>query len=208
MPGQSVELAIVDLAIAAAAVAAAAARRPWRAIGVAGPPWTWVLVWALLPLWWSLDRQLGVAVLPPLSGAALLVLMAGWRLTVLSCVPIGIVAVLAGPLQAHEALHRMVWLGIVPASAAWCVGALVRRWLPRHVGIYVFGRGFIGSGVAVWIAGTVGAALAVPGVADAALARLLMALGEAGITGAVITLLVAHRPEELATYSSRVYLSE
>ena len=35
-----------------------------------------------------------------------------------------------------------------------------------------------------------------------------MALGEATITGAVVTLLVAHQPEALTTYSDRLYLTD
>jgi len=209
LPRWGVESAIVDLAIATIAVTTAIARRPWRAIAATGPPWAWVLVSALLPLWWSIDHQLAVAVLPPLSGAALLVLMAGWPLAVLLCVPIALITVFGGPLDAYDALHRAVWLGIVPATVALAVGGVVRRWLPLHVGVYVFVRGFIGSGVAVWLAGTLDAALAAaPTAADAGVARLLMALGEATISGAVVTLLVAHRPEALATYSDRLYLAE
>jgi len=59
------------------------------------------------------------------------------------------------------------------------------------------------------LAGALGAALAAsPTAADTGIARLLMALAEAAITGAVVTLLVAQRPEALATYSDRVYLVE
>jgi uncharacterized membrane protein len=121
----------------------------------------------------------------------------------------GLIAVLGGPLDGHDALHRAVWLGIVPATLALAIGAGVRRWLPLHVGVYVFAGGFLGSGVAVWLAGTLGAALAAsPAPADANAARVLMSLGEAGITGAVVTLLVAHRPDALATYSDRSYLAK
>jgi uncharacterized membrane protein len=209
LPRWSVDLALVDVAIATLAITTAIARRPWRAIDEAGPPWSWVAAWALLPLLWSMDRQLGVAVLPSLSGAALLVLMTGWPLAVLACVPIGLIALLGGPLDAHEALHRAVWLGIVPATVALAVSAMVRRWLPLHVGVYVFAGAFFGSGVAVWLAGTIGAALAAaPAAPDAGVARVLMALGEAAITGAVVTLLVAQRPEALATYSDRSYFAQ
>ena len=209
LPRNVVDVALVDPAIAIVAIATAVARRPWRAIQRAGPPWSWVVAWALLPLLWSLDRQLGIAALPPLSGIALLVLMTGWPLAVLACVPMGVIAVLGGPLDAADALHRVVWLGIVPATLALAIGTVVRRWLPLHVGVYVFAGGFIGTGVAVWLAGTLGAALgATPAVADANVARVLMSLGEAAITGALITLLVAHRPEALATYSDRVYLAD
>lgn len=209
LPQRGVDLALVDLAIATAAMTTAIALRPWRAIDESGPSWSWVMLWTLLPLLWSMDRQLGIAALPPLSCAALMVLMTGWPLAVLACVPIALIAVLGGPLDAHEALHRAVWLGIVPATVALAGGAVVRRWLPLHVGVYVLAGGFVGSGVAVWLAGTLGAALAAsPAAADAGVARVLMALGEAAITGAVVTLLVAQRPEALATYSDRLYLAE
>jgi uncharacterized membrane protein len=207
LPRHGVDLALFDLSIATVAVTAAIARQPWRAIPRAGPPWAWVMVWAVLPLWWSIDRQLGIAVLPSLSGAALLVLMTGWPLAVVACVPIGLIAVLGGPLDAHEALHRAVWLGIVPATLTLAIGAGVRRWLPLHVGVYVFAGAFVGSGIALWLAGTLGTALAVsPPVGDANVARVLTSFGEAAITCAVVTLLVAHRPEALATYSDRMYL--
>jgi uncharacterized membrane protein len=135
--------------------------------------------------------------------------MTGWPLAVLACVPMGLIAVFGGPLDAHDALHRAVWLGIVPATLALAIGGVVRRWLPSHVGVYVFVGGFVGSGVTVWLAGTLGAALAAaPSAADANVARVLMSLGEAAITGAAVTLLVAHQPEALATYSDRLYLAE
>ena len=83
----------------------------------------------------------------------------------------------------------------------------MRRWLPLHVAVYVFAWAFVGTGVAVWLAGTLGAALtAAPPVVDADVARVLMSFGEASITGAVVTLLVAHWPESLASYSDRPYL--
>ena len=202
------ESVIVDLAIGTIAVTTAIARRPWRAIAATGPPWAWVLVSALLPLWWSIDHQLGVAVLPPLSGAALLVLMAGWPLAVLLCVPIALITVFGGPLDAYDALHRAVWLGIVPATVALAVGGVVRRcalarwrlcvcpWVYRVRCRCMAGRR------ARCCAGCR------TGDCRAGIARLLMALGEATITGAVVTLLVAHRPEALATYSDRLYLAE
>jgi len=197
----------VDLGIVMLALAMAIALQPWRALGSSGPPWPWVIAWALLPLLWSLDRQLGVAALPLLSGAALLVLMTGWPLAVLACVPMAIVAAVCGPLDVAQALHRAVWLGIVPATAALALGTAARRWLPHHVAVYVMGRGFFGTGVAMLASGLGGAGIAhVPG-ADAWVAQGLLALAEASITGGLVAAMVAQRPAWLATYSDRLYLA-
>jgi len=74
--------AALDAALAAFAVGAALAVRPWRMVYGTGPPWVWVVAWATLPVLWCLDRQLGVALPPPLSGAALLVLLTMGAVTV------------------------------------------------------------------------------------------------------------------------------
>ncbi|HET7528532.1 MAG TPA: hypothetical protein VFK10_21510 [Burkholderiaceae bacterium] len=199
--------AAVELALATLALTMATALRPWRALGVDGPPWPWVIAWAVLPLLWSLDRQLGVALLPPLSGAALLVLMTGWPLAVLACVPMAIVATLCGPLDAAAALHRAVWLGIVPATVALGLGTALRQWLPRHVAVYVMSRGFFCAGLAAMLAGVLGGAgIACMPDADAWVARALMALAEASITGGLVAVMVVQRPALLATYSDRLYL--
>jgi len=129
---RTMPFAALDAALAAFAVGAALAVRPWRMVYGTGPPWVWVVAWATLPVLWCLDRQLGVALPPPLSGAALLVLLTGWPLAVLACVPMAILMGVCGALDALDALHRMVWLGIVPATAALALGAATRRWLRRH----------------------------------------------------------------------------
>lgn len=191
----------LDFVLAAVVVSIAAALRPWRLIP-GGPPWPWVLFAAMLPWWWSLDLPTGVGLLPPLSGAALLVLMAGWPLAVLAMVPIALLAALGGELEAAQALHRAVWLGIVPATIALGVGAAARRWLPRHLCAYVVARGFVAGGITVFVAGAFGA----PPAGDGWTALALLALGEAGVTGAVATALVVWQPRLLATYSDRLYL--
>src|SRR5262245_29457895 len=86
------DVALIDGVVVALASTLAISLRPWRTVDPAGPPWEWVIAWATLPLLWSLDRQLGVSLLPPLSGAALLVLLTGWPLAVLACVPMALLA--------------------------------------------------------------------------------------------------------------------
>jgi uncharacterized membrane protein len=199
---------LVSVAIVGVALAIALWLRPWRALDRRGPPWPWLAVWMAIPFAWSLDRIAGVVTVPLLSLAPLLVLLAGWPLTVLALLAAAPLAMLAGALDWAEALLRLVWLGILPATLALGLGALSRRWLPRHLAVYILGRGYFATLLA-----TAGCALVAPlfghgalGEADQLLAKVMTSLGEASISGLLTAGLVAFRPRVLATYADRLYL--
>jgi uncharacterized membrane protein len=200
----------LDLTIAALALAVALALRPWRGVGPGGPPWPWLAWWASLPLLWGADRYAAIPVLQPLSGAGLLVLMAGWPLAVLALVPVALLTGWLGDLGWVETLHRGVWLGLVPASLVMTLGAAIRRWLPQHLFVYILGRGFFATAAAGMLAGALSVALhGVPAglrVEDVLLARWLTAWGDAFLAGMMVAIFVAFRPEWLATYTDRLYL--
>lgn len=197
----------IDLCLAFAAVAAALWLRPWRALPRSGPPWPWLLMWALLPLFWGIDRYADMPFAQPMSGLALLTLMAGWPLAILALVPAALVTMVAGDLPFVEALHRLVWLGAVPATLVLVIGALLRRWLPHHLFVYILGRGFLGALLACAFAGWLALSLQVPAASgEYYIARWLTAFGEAFLTGMFASILVACRPQWLATYADRLYL--
>lgn len=200
----------LDLSLALAAAAVALALKPWRVAASAPPAWPALACWAAMPLLWSLDRVAGTPLLQPLSGAGLLLLMLGWPLTVLALLPVLAVVALLSGLGPAEALHRTVWLGLVPATLALALGAAVRRWLPRHLFVYILGRGFFGTALSVALAGIAAALLfGVPAglsLPDVMLARGLTAFGDAFITGMLVAIFVAFRPHWLATYADRIYL--
>ncbi len=197
---------LIDLCLAALAVGVALWLRPWRAVPPGGPPWPWWLLWALLPLFWGLDRHAS-ALAPPMSFAPLFTLMAGWPLAMLGLVPVALVTLLAGDLTGAGALHRLVWLGAVPGSLSLAFGAALRRWLPHHLFVYILGRGFLGTLLAGLLAGWGALALQGQAVGGAFyVARALAAFGEAFLTGMVVAVLVAFRPQWLATYTDRLYL--
>ena len=206
--------ALVSGCTVAAAAGVALWLRPWRCLGPHGPPWPWIVVWAVLPLLWALDRQSGVPVVLPMSGAALLVLLAGWPLAVIALLPVAAITVLAGPVGLAgwiDGLLRLMWLGVVPATFVLAIGWMLRRWLPGHLFVYILGRGYFGTLAACALAGLASLALqpAPPGVLvnDLIVARVLLALGEASLTGAVVAALAAWRPQWLATYSDLLYLT-
>jgi uncharacterized membrane protein len=176
----------------------------------------------LLPLVWSVGGVVGasqasegspasapIAVLQPLSGSCLLMLMLGWPGAVLMLVPMGLGLLITG-LAPDEALHRAVWLGVAPATLALLMGAGLRRWLPNHLFIYILGRGFFITALAAGLAGAASSLLhgLPPGLdaSDLMLARGLTASGDAFITGMLVAIFVAFRPHWLATYSDRLYL--
>ncbi len=200
----------VEALLAFVAAVAALALRPWRMLPAQGPPWAWIAWWALLPWLWSADRLAHSVVLQPPSGASLLVLMAGWPLAVLALFGSALAGVALGPLTAAEALHRLVWLGLVPATLALALGAAVRRWLPNHVFVYILARGFfatlLATAAAGWLALWRTGAFAGLSDGDLALARWLTAWGEAIVTGMLVAIFVAFRPHWLATYSDALYL--
>jgi len=204
MPG------LLDTLLAAAALAVALALRPWRGLPAGGPPWPWLGWWALLPALWSADRLFAMPVVQPLSGACLLMLMAGWPLAVLAMLPVAVITTLASGMDAAEGLHRLVWLGIAPATLGMAIGAALRRWLPQHLFVYILGRGFLATVLAGALAGSLAAALdadpAGLGSADVALARWLVAWADGWLSGTVVAIFVAFRPAWLATYTDRLYL--
>lgn len=204
-------MAIVDLMLAAAALAAALALRPWRALADAGPPWPWLAWMVAMPALWAADRAAGMPLAQPLSGACLLMLMAGWPLAMLALLPVAALTALLAGLDGAEALQRAVWLGVVPATIAMALGAAIRRWLPRQLFVYIFGRGFFATAVAGSAAGALAAVLhgTPPGVpaGDLMLARFLAAWGDAFLAGMIAAIFVAFRPQWLATWADRIWLA-
>lgn len=203
-------MAWLDLMLALVATALALGLRPWRALPPGGPPWPWLAWWAVLPLLWGADRYAQVPLVQPLSGACLLMLMAGWPLAVLALLPVALVVTLLAGLDPAAGLHRLVWLGLVPATLALALGAGVRRWLPQHLFVYILGRGFFATAIAGSAAGMLSVAMhGTPGGlqdSDLMLARFLAAWGDAFLAGMVVAIFVALRPQWLATFADRLYL--
>lgn len=199
----------LDLSLAVAALAAALVLRPWRAVP-GGPPWPWLAWAALLPALWGVDRLVAMAVVQPLSGACLLVLLMGWPLAMITLVPVALLVLAVSGLDAWAVLHRAVWLGVVPGTLALAWGAALRRWLPHHLFVYILGRAFIGTALCTAAAGALSSWLhGAPGgtsEGDLMLGRWLAAWGDAWLCGMIGAIFVAFRPHWLATYTDRLYL--
>jgi uncharacterized membrane protein len=163
-------------------------------------PWLWALPW--------LHRM---PVHLQLSGACLIGLALGWPLAVpMLCVVTLVVGVVA-PVDWQQQLDMLVWLGIVPVTLSFGLGMALRRWGWRNLFVYILGRAFLGTAVCVFLSGALaqwtGHSLTTTVDPDLALvARWLIAWGDAVLTGMVVAVCVAFRPQWLATWSDRLYL--
>lgn len=206
---------LLDALLLVLSVSVALALRPWHGFtgrNAASAPWPWFALWACLPLLWSTDLLVRAPLLQPLSAAPLLALMAGWPLAMLALPPAALIALTATGMSFDEALHRAVWLGAVPGTLALGIGLAVRRLLPMQLFVYILGRAFLGTWIALTLTGALalwarsGMALADNG--DLMLARFLAASAEAALTGMLVSIFVAYRPQWLATWSDRLYLAQ
>jgi uncharacterized membrane protein len=198
-------------ALVLAASAVALAFRPWAVLvdgSALRAPWLAALV--LVPLLWAAQFLLPPEFPATLSGACLLVLMFGWPLAILTLCAVALAGAWLGGGDFARALDLAAWSGAVPATAALAIGMATRRWLPRHLFVYILARAFVGTALATVLAAALRAWLegGTAGPAASAIfpAAWLIAWGEAFLTGALTAIFVAFRPQWLLTYSDERYL--
>jgi len=184
--------------------------RPWRLLAGATRLTPLLAALTLLPWLWALPSLHKMPLQLQGSGACLLVLMLGWPLAVPVLCVVGVLAALISPMGWDTALDLTVWLGLVPATLALGFGLAVRRWIGPHLFVYILGRAFLGTVVCMFAAGVLGqwAGHSLPGVDDelSLVAHWLIAWGDAFLTGLFTAILVAFKPEWLATWSDQLYL--
>ena len=216
---------LLELSLALTALILALLLRPWRQLlsrrplvtqssGDASGLWTPLLATlVVLPWMWALPTLHQMPLQLQWSGACLVLLMLGWPLAVLTLLAVGVITWLLSPsLSVPATLALTVWHGLVPATLAMGWGALLRRFLGTKVFVYLFGRGFFGTVVCLFIAGLLAQAAGeqLPGVQQelGKSARWLMAWGDAVVTGMLTAVFVAYRPQWLATWSDDLYLHQ
>ncbi len=212
----------LEACLIAVALAISLWLRPWRmlsrqALEKDGPSEPSPLVTPLLatlvvlPWLWALPTLHRMPLQLQWSGACLVMLMLGWPLAIPALVAVGgIAAVLSPSLDWADAVGTIAWQGVVPASLALALGAVIRRLIGTQPFVYVLGRAFLGTAVCLFLANVLGqwSGHSLPGVeGDLSLvARWLMAWGDAFVTGMLTAIFVAFKPEWLATWSDRLYL--
>ena len=205
------EPVLAELATASAVLGLSLFFRPWRILLRAPALLTPLLATlVVLPWLWALPALHHSPLQLQWSGAVLVLLMLGWPLAIPVLLAVAAIAWAISPLGAQPALSMAIWLGIVPASLAVGLGALLRRWLPDHPFVYILGRGVLGAVVCLFLSALLAQqfAPALPGVPEGLgnVARWLMAWGDAFVTGMLTAIFVAFKPEWLLTWSDTRYL--
>ncbi|MGD9774915.1 hypothetical protein [Diaphorobacter sp.] len=203
--------ALVDASVLAIALAIALWLRPWRLLrgGALLSPVLATLV--VLPWLWALPQLHTMPLQLRISGACMVLLMLGWPLAVPTLILVALVAgVLGGSPTPDAILGMALWQGVLPATLALGLGALLRRLTGEHLFVYVLGRGFLGTAVCLFATGALAqwTGQLLPGVDEglSMVARWLMAWGDAFMTGMLTAIFVAFKPHWLATWSDKLYL--
>lgn len=204
-----------EIVLLALAWAATLAVRPWRLLtrydGQLPPLVTpFLACLTLLPWLWSIP---GLAALPlPLhwSGAPLVTLLLGWPLAVPVITLAGLSTIFTTGATPAHALAVTVWSGLLPATLMLLLGHGVRKAFGPQPLAYMLGRAFlVPMGILAGCGFTAAAlthGLQGPTSELTRVAVLLLALGEASWSCAIVSLLLAYRPEWLATWSDAGYL--
>jgi hypothetical protein len=199
----------LELVALALAWAAALAVRPWRLLrpheGQVRLATPLLASLTVLPWLWAWP---GLAALPlPLhwSAAPLVVLLLGWPLALPVITFAGLSTMVSVGATLPHALSLTVWSGLLPATAVLALGHLVRLALGTNPVAYMLGRAFFVPMLALagcaLLSGACGHGLGGPQRNLECVAIALLALGEASWTCALVSLLVAWRPQWLATWS-------
>jgi uncharacterized membrane protein len=194
-------------------VAFAAWRSDWSRAGENEPVHVFLATLAALVALWSLRGAVHAGLAFHLLGTAGLALATGpARALVGGAALVVAVALLRGAGLGNAA---WVWLTLVaiPVATVTAVLRATQRWLPPNFFVYVFVVAFFGAalahaagGVAATLVATLAGAGAGP-VADDVPVLLVLAFGEATLTGMLVTLAVVYRPAWVATFDDRRYLA-
>jgi uncharacterized membrane protein len=205
----------IEILLLAVAWAATLTVRPWRQLrrhdGHPPPLATPFLACVtILPWLWSFP---GLAALPlPLhwSGAPLVALLVGWPLTIPVVTLAGLSTMLTTGATLGHAITLTVWSGVLPATLVLLLGHGVRKAFGANPVAYMVGRAFLVPMVTLaacgFSAALLGDGLNGPTAQLQRIAIALLAMGEASWSCALVSLLVAYRPQWLATWSDPMYL--
>jgi len=192
----------------------AARKAPWKALTAPGALSAWWIFVIALPLLWRFEVPVAAGVTLHLLGMPLFVLMFGAQLAIPG---------LAISVAAYTAIHDGLWanlgmnlllLAILPAYCAEAVMRITRRFFPHHIFVYLLGNGFFGAMAMLSAIGltSLGAnalwVMHAPAGGDAVAYMLLLAWGEAFLTGFLLTIFTVYRPQWVMTFDDDVYLRD
>jgi uncharacterized membrane protein len=145
-----------------------------------------------------------------LLGATALCLMFGWQFALMAVSLVLVITTWQGPAGWEAFAVNALVMGAVPVLFTRLMLYACQRWLPHNFFIYVFINAFLTGALSMLLCGY--AASAVLAMADYMPASSylqvipLLMFGEAFLNGMLMILLVAYKPQWVATFHDRWYL--
>ena len=200
----------LEVSLLILAVCVALVLRPWRMLvsGDLVSPLMGSLV--VLPWIWAVPRLQTMPLPLQLSGACAVTLMLGWPMAILVLTTVAVLSGLIASAEPHVLASQLFWHGVLPATLALCMGAAIRRWAGNQVFVYILGRAFAGTIACTFAAQVLAqwAGYELPNIGPGLtmVSHWLLAWGDGFVTGLLAAILVAYRPQWLATWSDALYL--
>lgn len=173
----------------------------------------WLGAIVAIALVWSLPMQAPAGLGLGLLGSALFALLFGRALAMLGLTAAAALATLLAGGNWFDLGTASVLLALLPAWLATALQRRIERWLPHNVFVFIIGNGlFVSLATTVAASGAVLAvtALAQPApqqlLADHLAYVLLLAWGEALLSGMLFSALVIFAPRAVRTYDLDLYL--
>ncbi|MFC5498921.1 hypothetical protein ACFPOE_15335 [Caenimonas terrae] len=203
-----------ELVLLACALTASLALRPWRMLapGTDGAPLAtpFLATLTIVPWLWAWPAATALPIPLQWSAAPLAVLMLGWPLAVPLLLAAGLSTMLTVHASLAAALSTTLWSGLLPATLVLLLGHAARKAFGTHPAAYLLARAYAVPLLALFACALGAGAGGGPSLGAEPEMRTvvagLLAMAEAAWTCAVATLLVACRPQWLATWSDGLYL--
>jgi len=212
-------------ALTLAALAWAASRHPWPLLRRNALQNAWLGALVLLALLWTVRAVVTGGLVIQLMGATLAVTLFGLPLALVSLFIVDVISLLGlaylggqgwQQIEWAQIWPRFVWMGLLPALVTAVLQSAMRRWLPRHPFVFILGHGYFAAGLAAMAAGAAQAlgrywfhpVGEVPHLADELLALIIVAFGEAFLTGILVAIFVIYKPQWVVTFRDEEYLRQ
>lgn len=189
-------------------------RAPWHRLKDAAQLNVWLGACVFLMGIWSIKAGIRPGLNFHMLGATVLTLMMGPYLAILGMVIVVTAITLNGGAGWESFSLNVLLMGALPVSVSYAIYRSTDKHLPNNYFIYIFVNAFFGAAVSMVVSGAAASALMwLSGAykADYLLHQylpffILLGWSEAMLSGMVMSLMVAYRPQWVGTFDDERYI--